>query len=102
MVSRLLLPHLKVAIECHQDWNAMPGDQRVRFCGRCSQNVYNIESLRPREVAALFVRHGDRLPCLRLLRRPDGTVVMRGCLARVRAGVRAARLRLASVVALAM
>lgn len=96
------LPRLQIAVPCHQDWNAMPGDARVRFCGQCCQNVYDVRHLRAREVAALIEAHGERMPCLRLFRRPDGTVVTRSCLEWLRTGVRVVRWSAWSVAALAV
>lgn len=101
MVPRSL-PRLRIAIACNVDWNAMKGGDRARFCGQCCQTVYNVASLRPREVADLLERHGDRMPCLRLYHRPDGTVVTRSCLHWVTAGVRQVRMGALSIAALAV
>jgi hypothetical protein len=56
----------------------MAGDDRIRFCGKCQQNVYNVESLNAEEVRALVQRNEGRV-CVRLRRRPDGTVITRDC-----------------------
>jgi hypothetical protein len=101
MVPRSL-PRLRIAVACNVDWNAMVGGDRARFCGQCCQTVYNVQRLRPREVADLLERHGERMPCLRLFTRPDGTVVTRSCLHWVSAGVRRVRMGLVSVAALAV
>jgi hypothetical protein len=101
MVPRSL-PRLRIATACNADWNAMSGTDHARHCGHCGKTVYNVENLRPREVAALLEAHGDRVPCLRLFVRPDGTVVTRGCLAWVGAGVRRARMGVVSIAALAL
>ena len=101
MVPRFL-PRLRIATTCSADWNAMSGTDRARHCGQCGKTVYNVERLRPREVAALFEAHGDRVPCLRLYLRPDGTVVTRDCLAWVGAGVRRLRLGIISIATLAV
>jgi hypothetical protein len=101
MVPRSL-PRLRIAVACNVDWSAMVGGDRARFCGQCCQTVYNVERLRPREVADLLERHGERMPCLRLFTRPDGTVVTRTCLHWVTAGVRRVRMGLVSGAALAV
>src|SRR6516162_8887116 len=36
---------LRVASPCPADWNAMQGDDRVRFCGQCEKNVYNLSAM---------------------------------------------------------
>jgi hypothetical protein len=101
MVPRSL-PRLRIAVACNVDWNTMVGGDRARFCGQCCQTVYNVERLRPREVADLLERHGERMPCLRLFTRPDGTVVTRSCLHWVTAGIRQVRMGFVSVAALAV
>lgn len=95
------LPVIEIAIPCHQDWDRMKGTGRTRFCGSCSRNVYDVAQLSQAEMVALVARHEGPVPCLRILRRPDGTVVTRDCFARLRAGGRLVWARLAAVVALA-
>lgn len=34
-----LLESIRIAAPCKADWNAMTGDERVRFCGQCKLNV---------------------------------------------------------------
>jgi hypothetical protein len=82
-------PALKVAVPCPLSWDEMTGDDRVRFCGQCQQNVYNVASLTPSEVSRLIGQREGRL-CLRLQQRPDGTVITRDCWY----AIRQARLRL--------
>jgi hypothetical protein len=62
-------------------------DGRARLCGACDKPVYDTRSLTRRELARLILKHEGTLPCLRLHRRPDGTVVTWSCFAPVlRAG----------------
>jgi len=57
-------------------------DGRARFCDSCARPVYDSASMTRGELADLIATHeGRRLPCVRLHRRPDGTVVTRDCLA---------------------
>jgi hypothetical protein len=67
---------LQVAAPCREDWNEMMGDEAVRFCGRCRQNVYNLSAMTDPEVRALL--DGGRV-CVRFYQRDDGTVVTRKC-----------------------
>jgi hypothetical protein len=71
-------PALRVGTPCPVGWAAMPGDDRVRFCGQCQQNVYNVASLTPSEVERL-VREREGRVCIRLQYRADGTVITRDC-----------------------
>ena len=56
----------------------MPGTDRVRTCADCALNVYNLSEMTTREARALIRQHEGRL-CVRLYRRPDGTVLTRDC-----------------------
>ncbi|MDX2022875.1 MAG: hypothetical protein SF187_21760 [Deltaproteobacteria bacterium] len=62
----------------------MAGEGRVRFCGACKHNVYDVSHLAADEVAALVFAHEGRL-CVRMRARPDGTMVTKDCRARLRA-----------------
>lgn len=56
----------------------MAGDEKVRFCGRCKLNVYNLIGLTRQEAADLLERAEGRV-CMRLWRRKDGTVLTADC-----------------------
>jgi len=56
----------------------MKGDQRVRFCGECRLNVYNLSEMR-REEAEAFVSQREGRTCVRFFRREDGTVLTKDC-----------------------
>ena len=62
----------------------MPIDRagRARFCDSCERPVYDSKALTRDELLDLIAQHEDqRLPCMRLHRRPDGTIVTRDCFA---------------------
>src|ERR687894_3288947 len=70
----------------------MTGDERVRFCGECGLNVYNLSAMTRREAEALVTSAEGRL-CVRYYRREDGTILTRNC----PTGLRALRRRVAGV-----
>jgi hypothetical protein len=73
------LARVRVAAPCKADWDEMRGGDRVRFCHRCSLNVYNLSEMTRREAERLVTRtEGERL-CVRFYRRKDGTVLTRPC-----------------------
>ena len=72
------LDSVRVAAPCAADWGKMAGDERVRYCDRCSQHVYNLSGMTRREAEALVTGAEGRL-CVRFYRRPDGTVLTRNC-----------------------
>ncbi|HEY8561173.1 MAG TPA: hypothetical protein VIL74_12430 [Pyrinomonadaceae bacterium] len=72
------LNNLKVASPCSQDWNAMVGDGRKRYCGECKLNVYNLSGMSRAEAESLIVSAEGRL-CVRFYRRADGSVLTEDC-----------------------
>jgi len=89
-----LLDQVRIASPCTADWEAMTGDERVRFCSQCSLHVYNLAQMTREEAEALLREREGRL-CARVYRRRDGTVVTKDC----PVGVRKARRWLVTQVA---
>jgi hypothetical protein len=102
MNSFSLLDGLTVATPCPASWDAMAGDDRVRFCGQCRLNVYNLSAMSRADAEALVREHEGRL-CVRFFRRIDGTFLTRDCprgLAAVRRGTRYLAAKVAAAVLL--
>jgi hypothetical protein len=72
------LDHVKVAAPCLADWDQMVGSGRVRFCGQCSLNVYNLSSMTKAQAEHLIASTEGRL-CVRFYRRRDGSIITRDC-----------------------
>jgi hypothetical protein len=72
------LNNLKVASPCSQDWNAMIGDNRKRYCGDCKLNVYNLSGMSKAEAENLISTAEGRL-CVRFYQRADGSVLTEDC-----------------------
>lgn len=66
---------LQVVAPCNENWDAMPGGDDIRFCGRCRQNVYNLSEMNETQVRELV----QGPVCVRFFARGDGTVVTRQC-----------------------
>ncbi len=84
------IDQIEISSPCTVSWDEMRaagGDGRVRFCGQCRQNVYNVEAMSRSEARRLIAAREGRV-CVRILRRPDGTVVTADCWARLRAARR--------------
>jgi hypothetical protein len=56
----------------------MRGDERVRFCDRCSLNVYNLSALSEADALHLVKRTEGKV-CVRFYQRRDGTILTRDC-----------------------
>lgn len=78
-----LLEDVRVAAPCHARWEDMTGDDRVRFCGPCQKNVYNLSAMAREEAERLLAEREGSL-CVRLYRRADGTVITNDCAVGVR------------------
>ena len=72
------LSNLKVASPCSQDWDAMVGDNRKRYCGECKLNVFNLSGMSPTEAENLIMNAEGRL-CVRFYKRSDGSVITEDC-----------------------
>ena len=82
------LKHVRVASPCKADWDQMLGSERVRFCGQCSLNVYNLSAMTRDEAESLIAANEGRL-CVRFYRRNDGSIITQDC----PVGLRAMRAR---------
>jgi hypothetical protein len=94
--SRRRLPNLdevRIASPCTADWESMVGDERVRFCGKCQKNVYNLSALTREEAERLLAEKQGGL-CARLYERADGTILTEDC----PVGARRTRVRRAAAV----
>ena len=72
------LEGLSIAKPCGADWGAMQGDDRMRHCGLCKLNVYNISGM-SREEAEALIRSKEGSVCVRMFQRNDGTVITKDC-----------------------
>ncbi len=79
-----LLDEIKISAPCLESWEAMEGDERVRHCNGCKQNVYNLSGMTQSEAEDLLQAHEGGL-CVRLYQRDDGSVITKNCPTGVRA-----------------
>ena len=86
------LKNLRVASPCNVDWDQMLGDDRVRFCGQCNLNVYNLSDMTRSEAELLIGNKEGRL-CVRYYKRKDGSIITRDC----PVGLRAIRRRMSYI-----
>ena len=86
------LPHVRVASPCPANWDEMLGNNRVRFCGQCKLNVYNLSGMTRQEADAVLTRTEGRL-CVRVYQRADGTILTEDC----PVGLQAVRQRLTRI-----
>lgn len=70
------LKQIRIKNPCHENWDAMPGDVRSRFCDRCETRVFNLSSMTPSEVDELSANSDERY-CVRFVANPNGTPILR-------------------------
>lgn len=73
-----VLPNIRVASPCTADWNQMTGDDRVRHCGTCDKDVFNLSAMTREEAEALVLEKAGEL-CARYYQRKDGTILLADC-----------------------
>jgi hypothetical protein len=72
------LDNVRIASPCRADWDAMQGDERVRFCAECGKNVYNLSAMSRLEAEALVTEKEGRM-CVRFYQRADGSALTSDC-----------------------
>jgi hypothetical protein len=83
-----LIDGIQIAKPCPASWEQMVGNDRIRHCLICAQNVYDISAMTAEEAREFLGSHDEDV-CIRLYRRPDGTVMTRDCPKGIRSQIRA-------------
>lgn len=73
-----VLDNIRVATPCTADWNEMVGDERVRHCGKCDKDVFNLSQMTREDAEALLHEKQGNL-CARYYQRADGTILTSDC-----------------------
>jgi hypothetical protein len=73
-----VLENVRVASPCKESWSAMQGDERVRHCGKCDQQVFDLSAM-TREEAETLIRDKNGQLCATYYTRADGTVMTKDC-----------------------
>lgn len=72
------LENIRIASPCPANWDEMFGNERMRFCGECRLNVYNLSGMSRKEAEDLLANAEGRL-CVRYFQRKDGTIITQNC-----------------------
>lgn len=72
------LDNVRVASPCPANWNEMNGNDRMRYCGQCQLNVYNLSGMTKPEAEHLIANAEGRL-CVRYYKRADGSIITQNC-----------------------
>jgi hypothetical protein len=77
-LSLPVLDSIAIASPCAVPWDEMHGDNRTRFCTKCSQAVHDISEMSTEEALQLVTRD-EQSVCIRIHRRTDGRVMTSDC-----------------------
>jgi hypothetical protein len=67
---------LKIAEPCSERWAEMDGDDKRRFCDRCTKHVHNLSAMTRQEARALLkASKGGETPCVTYAFGPDDRIV---------------------------
>lgn len=64
------LDRIHIESPCEADWDAMKGNEQVRFCEHCRRSVHNLSEM-TRQEALRLVRNSRGRLCVRYVRRPE-------------------------------
>jgi hypothetical protein len=78
-----VINNMKIAAPCDARWEDMlpvgePNEDKVRHCGDCRLNVYELKNMDHEEIRELLLET-EGTACLQLYRRADGTVLTEDC-----------------------
>jgi len=65
---------ITIPAPCDADWDAMIGNDQVRFCEHCNLHVTDLSSMTRQEAVRLVARSEGRL-CVRYVQRPGGGIL---------------------------
>lgn len=68
-----ILNQVRIPQPCPVSWDEMTGDDRSRHCSQCDTSVVNLSNMTAAEAAAFLQEHRGR--CVRVIRKPDGSIV---------------------------
>jgi len=68
-----ILDRVCIAMPCSVNWDEMKGDNKVRLCGGCNKNVYNLSAMS--KIEAEEILSGPTLPCIQIMRKEEGAIV---------------------------
>ena len=69
-----ILSQIAVPVPCSEDWNAMHGTDRSRYCDHCCHSVINLSALSKSEAAKTILNSNPGTLCIRYTATPDGSI----------------------------
>lgn len=98
--SLSILKSFEVKTPCHEQWDAMHGDNRSRHCEKCNHSVFNLSEMTSAQAARIVQGSADRPLCVRYSLNSKGEIDHRSRFAILNSGWRTVSLLLATACAL--
>ncbi len=76
--SLQMLEEIQIESPCPVAWESMSGNDTVRHCLQCRQDVFDLSALTAEEGARLL-QEANHNVCVRIYRRTDGRIITRDC-----------------------
>lgn len=74
------IDNLQIVSPCAVAWDEMVGDDKIRYCGYCEKDVFNLTMMTRPEIETLLASQmSGRKICGQMRRRPDGKLVTADC-----------------------
>ena len=70
MSKKSFIDRINVKAPCSQEWEAMNGNERVRFCDHCAKNVNNLSAVTRKEAKRIVRASGGNI-CIRYIKHPE-------------------------------
>lgn len=69
--------HVEIKSPCHENWDAMHGDDARRFCDICAKHVHNLSAMSRGDADDLLRANKGQHLCVRYSSHDDGTIQFR-------------------------
>lgn len=69
--------NVEIKSPCHENWDAMHGDDARRYCDVCAKHVHNLSAMSRDEATDLLQEHKGQHLCVRYSSHDDGSIAFR-------------------------
>lgn len=67
------LDSIDVKSPCSESWDEMQGNEQIRFCSHCAENVHNLSEMTRKQARKIVAQSNGKI-CVRYVRRSDGRI----------------------------
>lgn len=74
MKHKKFLDSINVETPCHESWDEMTGNDKIRFCSHCAKDVHNLSAM-TRTRAEKIIEDSNGKICVRYAKNPQGETI---------------------------